>query len=52
MDLFDKFDNLPDRYESIVSLGRNPFGVEMEDISSPTQVVIDGKKTILAGSHN
>lgn len=52
MDLFDKFDELPERYEQIVSQGRNPFGVEMESISSPTQVVIEGKQTILAGSHN
>ena len=52
MDLFDKFDGLPERYEQIVALGRNPFGVEMENITSPTQVVIEGKNTILAGSHN
>lgn len=52
MDLFDKFDELPERYERIVTQGRNPFGVEMEQITSPTQVVIEGKKTILAGSHN
>ncbi len=52
MDLFDKFDDLPKRYEEIVALGRNPLGVEMENITSPTQVVIEGKNTILAGSHN
>ena len=52
MDLFDKFDDLPKRFEKVVALGRNPLGVEMEDITSPTQVVVEGRNTILAGSHN
>jgi 8-amino-7-oxononanoate synthase len=52
MDLFDKFSGLPDRYAEITSIGRNPLGVQMEKIKSPTEVVIEGKDVLLAGSHN
>ncbi len=52
MSLFDKFSSLPDRYARIVTAGRDPFGVRMDGIKSATEVVIDGRDVILAGSNN
>ncbi len=52
MDLFDKFDNVTDRYREMVEAGYNPFGVCMDEVKSATEVVIDGRDVILAGSNN
>ncbi len=52
MDLFDKFENITDRYQEILETGRDPFGVCMDAIKSATEVVIEGQDVILAGSNN
>ncbi len=52
MDLFDKFLPLKDARASIATLETDPFGVQIEKIISPTEAIINGKKTILIGTHN
>lgn len=52
MDLFDKFLPLKDARASIAMLETDPFGVQIEKILSPTEAIINGKKTILIGTHN
>ena len=52
-DLFSKFDPLIDELETLLETGvRNPFGVVMEKVHSPTLATIKGKETILLGTYN
>jgi len=52
MSLFDKYKGLEAQRELILKAGRDPFGVCLEKIVSPTQAIIEGRQTILAGSNN
>ena len=52
MDLFDKIAPLPSQHEQIAAMGRDPFGVCMDEVRSATEAIIHGKKVILAGSNN
>ncbi|MCC6211393.1 MAG: aminotransferase class I/II-fold pyridoxal phosphate-dependent enzyme [Burkholderiales bacterium] len=52
MGLFDKFDGLKAARRDLETLGIDPFGVEIERILSPTEGVIHGRRTILAGTNN
>jgi len=52
MSLFDKYKGLKAQRELILKAGRDPFGVCLEKIISPTQAIIEGRQTILAGSNN
>ncbi|HPF47581.1 MAG TPA: aminotransferase class I/II-fold pyridoxal phosphate-dependent enzyme, partial [Emcibacteraceae bacterium] len=52
-DLFDKFDNILAEYKKLAESGElNPFTVSMDAVISPTEAIINGKKTILAGTNN
>ncbi len=51
-DLFDKFAQLGTGVEGLKMLGGDPFSVTMEEVSSPTEAVIDGKPTVLFGTNN
>jgi 8-amino-7-oxononanoate synthase len=52
-DLFSKFDGLIAEREALAGTGvRDPFGIVMEEIKSPTVAVIQGKETILVGTYN
>ena len=51
-DLFDKFDPMIRMRESIVIEHASPVDVVMEEIISPTEAVISGRRTILAGTNN
>ncbi|MEZ5757132.1 MAG: aminotransferase class I/II-fold pyridoxal phosphate-dependent enzyme [Emcibacteraceae bacterium] len=52
-DLFDKFDNILAEYKKLAEGGElNPFTVSMDAVISPTEAIINGKKTILAGTNN
>jgi 8-amino-7-oxononanoate synthase len=52
-DLFSKFDGLVAEREALAGTGvRDPFGIVMEEIKSPTVAVIQGKETILVGTYN
>ncbi|WEK43574.1 MAG: aminotransferase class I/II-fold pyridoxal phosphate-dependent enzyme [Candidatus Sphingomonas colombiensis] len=52
-DLFDKFNPLIAEREALLSSGlRDPFGIVMEEVKSPTVAVIKGRETILLGTYN
>jgi len=52
-DLFSKFDALIAEREALLSTGvRDPFGIVMEEVRSPTEAVIRGRETILLGTYN
>jgi 8-amino-7-oxononanoate synthase len=52
MGLFDKYDGLKAARRDLETLGIDPFGVEIERIVSPTEGIIHGRHTILAGTNN
>ncbi|MDQ4087360.1 MAG: aminotransferase class I/II-fold pyridoxal phosphate-dependent enzyme [Pseudomonadota bacterium] len=52
-DLFAKFDALIAEREALLATGvRDPFGLVMEKVLSPTRAVINGRETILLGTYN
>lgn len=52
-DLFSKFDGLIAEREALAASGvRDPFGIVMDEIKSPTIAMIKGKETILVGTYN
>jgi 8-amino-7-oxononanoate synthase len=52
MGLFDKFQGLAAARRELETIGIDPFGVEIEQILSPTEGIIHGRRTILAGTNN
>jgi 7-keto-8-aminopelargonate synthetase-like enzyme len=52
-DLFSKFDALIAERDALLDTGvRDPFGLVMEKVLSPTLAVVKGKETILLGTYN
>jgi 8-amino-7-oxononanoate synthase len=52
-DLFSKFDALIAEREALLDSGvRDPFGLVMEKVLSPTRAIVRGKETILLGTYN
>lgn len=52
-DLFAKFDALIAEREALLATGvRDPFAIVMDEVLSPTEAVIKGKRTILLGTYN
>lgn len=52
-DLFSKFDPLLAERAALMQPGvRDPFGIVMDEIKSPTVAMIKGKETILVGTYN
>jgi 7-keto-8-aminopelargonate synthetase-like enzyme len=52
-DLFDKFAPLIAEREALLASGlRDPFGIVMEEVKSPTVAIIKGRETILLGTYN
>lgn len=51
-DLFEKFDPILAEYNKLPKGELNPFTVIMDAVISPTEAVINGRKTILAGTNN
>ena len=52
MGLFDKFHGLAAARRDLEALGIDPFGVQIERMISPTEGMIRGRHTILAGTNN
>lgn len=52
MDLFDKFAPLSGVRDSLLGSGADPFGVCMERVLSAGEALINGRRTILAGTNN
>ena len=52
-DLFDRFESLRARRDGLVGDGgHDPFQVEMDEVLSQTEAMIEGRRTILAGTNN
>ena len=52
-DLLSKFDPLIAEHGSLIAGGlRDPFGIVMSKVHSPTLATIDGRETILLGTYN
>ena len=52
-DLFSKFDALIAEKAALMATGvRDPIGIVMDEVKSPTEAVIKGKETILLGTYN
>jgi 7-keto-8-aminopelargonate synthetase-like enzyme len=53
VDLLAKFDPLIAEHAGLLSSGiRDPFGIVMEKVVSPTEAIIKGRHTILLGTYN
>src|ERR1700754_4881538 len=53
VDLFSKFAPLIATRESLLATGvKDPFGLVMEKVLSPTRAICNGKETILLGTYN
>ncbi len=52
MSLFNKFKPLAEDRGSLLSQGIDPFGAPIEEMYSPTEAKINGKRVILAGTNN
>lgn len=52
MSIFDKFQPLAVAREELVESGIVPFGVVTERLISATEGIVDGRRTILAGTNN
>jgi 7-keto-8-aminopelargonate synthetase-like enzyme len=53
IDLLDKFDGIVGERQALLDSGaRDPVGVVMSEVKSPTEAVINGKDTILVGTYN
>lgn len=52
-DLFSKFDPLIATREGLLATGvKDPFGLVMEKVLSPTRAICNGRETILLGTYN
>ncbi|KQX17791.1 MULTISPECIES: serine palmitoyltransferase [unclassified Sphingomonas] len=52
-DLFSKFDPLIAEREALLATGvRDPYAIVMDEVLSPTEAMINGRKTILLGTYN
>ncbi len=52
MALFDKYAPLADQYRRLEEAGANPFNVPFDEVLSPTEAIISGRKTLLLGTNN
>ena len=53
MGLFDKFQSTAEQYQALLEgMGRDPFGVSMDEMKGPTRAMVKGKEIVLAGTNN
>ena len=52
MGLFDKLAFISQARQALDEMGIDPFNVEIEEILSPTEARIAGRKVLLAGTNN
>ncbi len=52
MGLLDKYSAFPERHKTILQGGHDPFNVTIDQVKSATEVVINGRDVIMAGSNN
>ncbi|WP_298222261.1 serine palmitoyltransferase [Acidocella sp.] len=52
MALLDKYASLAAQYRQLEEAGANPFNVPFDEVLSPTEAIISGRKTLLLGTNN
>ncbi|QNT71277.1 serine palmitoyltransferase [Defluviicoccus vanus] len=52
MDIIDKYKPQSRRHDQLLMIGSDPFAVSIDEIYSPTEARINGKRTILVGTNN
>ena len=52
VDIFAKYAGLSARRGIVETIGRDPFGVAIDELLSPTEAIIEGRPTILLGTNN
>jgi 8-amino-7-oxononanoate synthase len=52
MGLLDRHAGLVDLYREVRASGVDPFQIRMERVLSPTEAIINGRKTLLVGTNN
>ena len=52
MGLFDRHAGLLDAYRDVRTTGADPFQIRMERVLSPTEAIINGRKTLTIGTNN
>ena len=52
MSIMSKFAPLKERYELLRAQGADPFSLKFDEIISPTEAVLNGRRTILLGTNN
>ena len=52
MALFDKYAAVAAQYRRLEEAGANPFNVKFEDVLSPTEAMLAGRRTLLLGTNN
>lgn len=52
MGLLDKHKTYADAYQTIRAAGADPFNVRFEGVTSPTEGIVNGQRTILLGTNN
>ncbi|MDF2094641.1 serine palmitoyltransferase [Aquibaculum arenosum] len=52
MDILAKYDGLAERRDLMLEAGANPFGLRMEKVLSPTEALVNGRRTLLVGTNN
>ena len=52
MGLLDKYHALRDSYEQARTLGADPFNVRFDEMLSPTEARLDGRRVIMLGANN
>ncbi len=50
--IFDKFRSIADLRDDLLRMGTNPFNVVIEQVLSATEAIVNGHRTILAGTNN
>ncbi len=50
--IFDKFAPLQEQHAALTAMGRSPADIEFEEILSPTEAILNGKRTVLMGTNN
>lgn len=52
MAIFDKFQALCDTHDLLKSVGQSPSNLQFDEIISPTEAILNGRRTILLGTNN
>jgi 8-amino-7-oxononanoate synthase len=52
MAIFDKFNTLSETHQQLKALGQSPSDLQFDEILSPTEAVLNGRRTILLGTNN